>query len=71
MLERTIVVVLTMYGQFGAIAFVLTAKSIARFNKLSEDKDFAECYLVGTLASSAIAILATLFFQNMVTWQMP
>ncbi len=70
-LERTIVVVLTMYGQFGAIAFVLTAKSIARFNKLSEDKDFAECYLVGTLASSAIAILATLFFQNMVTWQMP
>lgn len=67
-LERTIIGVLTLCGQFEAIAFVLTAKSIARFKRLSDDKGFAECYLVGTLASTAIAILASLVAQGVVGW---
>lgn len=67
MLERTIISVLALCNQFGAIAFVLTAKSIARF-KMLDDKEFAECYLVGTLASTALAILASLAIQGVAAW---
>ena len=40
------------------IGLVLTAKSIARYDRISKDKDFAEYYLLGTLLSTAIAIVA-------------
>lgn len=65
MLERTIVAVMTLWGEFGAIAFVLTAKSIARFDLL-KNRDFAERYLVGTLASAASAIVVALAIRGMV-----
>lgn len=67
MLERTLIATLTLYGQFDAIAFVLAAKSIARFKQL-DDQEFAECYLVGTLASTAVAIVVTLTVRGMVGW---
>ena len=54
-LEREIILMLGLMGQFGAIGFVLTAKSLARFKQL-ENKAFAEKYLVGTLLSALIAI---------------
>lgn len=54
-LEREIILMLGLMGQFGAIGFVLTAKSLARFKQL-ENKSFAEKYLVGTLLSALIAI---------------
>lgn len=55
-LEREIILTLGLIGQFGAIGFVLTAKSLARFKQL-ENKSFAEKYLVGTLLSAFIAIV--------------
>lgn len=55
-LEREIILVLGLMGQYGAIGFVLTAKSLARFKQL-ENKSFAEKYLVGTLLSALIAIV--------------
>lgn len=55
-LERFIVVLFIMSNQFGAIGFVLTAKSVARF-KMLEDREFAERYLIGTLASFTYAIV--------------
>ncbi len=58
-LEREIILILGLLGQFGAIGFVLTAKSLARFKQL-ENKAFAEKYLVGTLISSGIALLSVL-----------
>ncbi|MCD8363151.1 MAG: DUF3307 domain-containing protein [Lachnospiraceae bacterium] len=54
-LEREIILILGLMSQFGAIGFVLTAKSLARFKQL-ENKSFAEKYLVGTLLSALIAI---------------
>ncbi len=54
-LEREIILMLGLMSQFGAIGFVLTAKSLARFKQL-ENKSFAEKYLVGTLLSALIAI---------------
>lgn len=50
-LERTIVMFFLMYQQFGAIAFILTAKSVARFKEIESNKDMAEYYLIGTLLS--------------------
>lgn len=58
-LERIIVSILVLCNQYGAIGFVLTAKSIARYKQL-EDKNFAEKYLVGTLTSVSIALIATI-----------
>ncbi|XOQ42884.1 MAG: hypothetical protein ACFWTN_00265 [Clostridium sp.] len=62
-LERIIVSVLILCNQFGAIGFVLTAKSIARYKQL-EDKNFAEKYLVGTLTSVTIAFITTIILNK-------
>lgn len=61
-LERIIIVILVICGEIGAIGFVLTAKSLARYKQLSE-KNFAEKYLVGTLSSTAIAIITALLLK--------
>ena len=45
--------------QFAAVGLVIAAKSIARFREL-EDRNFAEYYLVGTLASTLIAVVVGL-----------
>ena len=58
-LERMIIAILLLCGQYSAIGLVLTAKSIARFKQL-EDKTFAEQYLIGTLISLAIALVTTM-----------
>lgn len=54
--ERLLIMLLAVAGQYGAIGFVLAAKSIARFKKL-DDQQFAEYYLLGTLLSALIALL--------------
>lgn len=55
-LERILIIVLLYLNQFAAIGLVLTAKSIARYNKIAEDPKFAEYYLLGTLFSVLSAI---------------
>lgn len=61
-MERLIISILVLCNEIGAIGFVLTAKSLARYKQLSE-KGFAEKYLVGTLTSTAIAIISTLLLK--------
>lgn len=63
-LERFVVTTLTLLDQYGAIAFVFAAKSIARFKKIEEEPRFAEYYLVGTLASVSVGILAGLTIKG-------
>lgn len=55
-LERVIILTLGIGGQYAVIGFVLAAKSIARLKEF-ENRDFAEQYIVGTLASIGVAIL--------------
>lgn len=50
-IERIIMIILIHLGQFSALGLVLTAKSITRYNKIANEKDFAEYYLLGTLLS--------------------
>jgi hypothetical protein len=62
-LERELIILLAFSQQFGAIGFVLAAKSIARYKQL-EEQSFAEKYLVGTLSSALIALLVSLLMMN-------
>ena len=57
-LERLVIGVCLVYGQFASIGLVFTAKSIARYNKISENPAFAEYYLIGSLFSILSALLA-------------
>ncbi len=56
--ERIIILIFISISQFSAIGLVLTAKSIARYDRISKEKDFAEYYLLGTLVSTLIVIVA-------------
>lgn len=58
-IERIIMLIFLSISQYSAIGLVLTAKSIARYDKISKDKDFAEYYLLGTLISTLLAIVAS------------
>ena len=58
-LERILIVVFVLTGSEAAIGFVVAAKTLARF-RLLDDRDFAEYYLLGTLASVAVAIITGL-----------
>ncbi len=62
-LERVIILVLGLLGQYASIGLVLTAKSIARYNRISNEPDFAERYLVGTLLSLFIAMLGLIILK--------
>ena len=59
-LERIIIVIFFGIKEYGAIGLVLTAKSIARYDKITKEKDFADYYLLGTLISSVIGIVVAL-----------
>jgi preprotein translocase subunit SecG len=62
-LERIVTLTFVFTGSFTAIAFALTAKSIARFREL-ENKSFAEYYLLGTIGSVVVALLAGLLVKR-------
>lgn len=50
-LERLIMGIFLLLGQYTAIGLVFTAKSIARYDKISKSQAFAEYYLIGSLFS--------------------
>jgi hypothetical protein len=54
-LERVLLYVFLLQGQFGAIGFVLAAKAFTRFKAL-DDRAFAEYVLIGTLLSACLAL---------------
>ncbi|NLJ59105.1 MAG: DUF3307 domain-containing protein [Tissierellia bacterium] len=60
--ERMIMLIFLSIKQYSAIGLVLTAKSIARYDKISKEKDFAEYYLLGTLLSTLIVIIVSFVF---------
>jgi hypothetical protein len=54
-LERLLIVTLVLTNATAAIGLVVAAKTLARFRQL-DDRDFAEYYLLGTLASVGVAL---------------
>ncbi|MCD7949974.1 MAG: DUF3307 domain-containing protein [Erysipelotrichaceae bacterium] len=59
-LERIIMLFFLSIQQYSSVGLVLTAKSITRFNKISEDQAFAEYYLAGTLLSTICVLVVSL-----------
>ncbi len=57
--ERAIIISLIFAEAYSAVGLVLAAKSIARFERLKK-RDFAEYYLIGTLASISFGIIVGL-----------
>lgn len=54
-LERALALTLVLLGQYGALGLIVAAKALARFKAL-EEREFAEYFLIGTLASLALAL---------------
>lgn len=55
-LERAVALTLLLLGQYGTLGLVVAAKALARFRAL-DDRDFAEYFLIGTLASLLHALV--------------
>lgn len=61
-LERLLICALVLGGAVATIGLVIAAKTLARFKQL-DDREFAEYYLLGTLASVTIAVASSLIAQ--------
>ncbi|OHR64640.1 hypothetical protein HMPREF3291_14765 [Bacillus sp. HMSC76G11] len=62
-IERLLVIILTFYSAYPAIAFIVTAKSIARFKQM-DDRNWAEYFLLGTLTSMLLGIFFGLLLRE-------
>lgn len=58
LLERTLIFVLVLAGEFQAIGFLIAAKSILRF-QYAKERSHSETVIIGTLASFGWAIVVT------------
>lgn len=56
-IERLIMLLLIAIDQYAAMGLVLTAKSIARYDKIAKNEEFAEYYLLGTLLSTVCVVV--------------
>lgn len=66
-LERVLVLIFILQGQWAAIGFLITAKSVFRFSdlKMGQDRKLTEYILIGTLLSFGIAIITGLFVTQL------
>ena len=64
-IERLLVILLTVVGAYPSIAFIIAAKSIARFKQL-DDRNWAEYFLLGTLTSIFLGLILGLLVKEIV-----
>jgi hypothetical protein len=65
MIERIIVLILVMLGQFSAISLLIAAKGIIRFNEKDRPEVKTEYLVIGTLMSIGIAIITGVAVKNL------
>lgn len=67
-IERVLVFIFVVIGQWGAVGFLLAAKSVFRFGDLNKAKDrkLTEYVLIGTFLSFGIAIITGMAVSRMV-----
>lgn len=56
-IERLLLAAMVAAGSYAALAFTIAAKGLVRSRKF-DDADFAEYFLIGTLASTSLAMMA-------------
>src|SRR5689334_2127328 len=64
-LERALLLAIIAEGSYPAIAFLIAAKGLIRSKEL-ENRDFAEYFLVGTLASIVVALAAGIVIRGII-----
>ena len=62
--ERVIVLLIVAAGNLQALAFFFVAKGLARSKKLEEDPKWANYFLLGSLISFLVALVAGLILQQ-------
>lgn len=62
-IERLLIALLYYNNQFAIIGLVITAKSVARYKKITDDMKFAEYYLMGTLSSTLFSVISVYFIN--------
>lgn len=62
-LERILVLIFACFGDFAAIAIIITVKTWARSGDLKDGNNFRNKYLLGTLASLVLALIAFLIYK--------
>ncbi len=62
-LERGLMLLTVALGSYAALGFLVAAKGLIRIKEF-EDRDFAEYFLVGTLASVLVALVLGLLVRN-------
>ena len=62
MFERALTLIFAYFGNFAAIAIIITVKTWARSNDLKEPA-FRNKYLLGTLASLVLALVTFLLYK--------
>lgn len=67
-MERIAIAVAIIVQSYASIGLILTAKSIARYKKISEESEFAEYYLIGTLYSLIYTVFAYALVFNFLPW---
>ena len=63
-LERLLMGIFIGIGQFAAVGLIMTAKSVARYDRISKNSQFAEYYLIGTLYSILVTVIAYILLFN-------
>lgn len=67
-LERILMLIFLALGQYASIGLIMTAKSIARYDKISKDPVFAEYYLIGTLFSILTTLMVYFIVLNLTVY---
>jgi len=68
-LERFLIIVFVLLGQFAGVGFLLAAKSVFRFGDMRREKDrqLTEYIMLGTLYSFTFAILLGILAKHVLT----
>jgi len=59
-LERIVLTIVVAAGSYAALAFLVAAKGLVRFDEFENNRDFAEYFLIGSLSSVLVALCAGL-----------
>ena len=71
LLERALIFLMVMIGEPTGIGFLIAAKSILRFDTVSQDRKVSEYVIIGTLASFAWALAVSYATVSAIAWVTP
>lgn len=57
-LERIVLTIVVAAGSYAALAFLVAAKGLVRFEEFEKSRDFTEYFLIGSLSSVLVALCA-------------